>query len=173
MKSVPESAERDRGLRIIVIYKIVRAVASWIGGAILLVLVATGRTAQMHDAAVVLRDHMTHAISLAVARFLVDALTARHIMVAAVALAIDGGFAYLEGWALHRRFWWGPWLILIATAALLPFEVVLLIRRFRFGRVIVFVINLAIFIYIARRTWREHTERNTVRPEPSTGYVPE
>jgi hypothetical protein len=43
-----------------------------------------------------------------------------------VEFSADGLFSLLEGWALFHGRWWGPWLVVIGTSALLPFEVVAL-----------------------------------------------
>jgi uncharacterized membrane protein (DUF2068 family) len=125
------------------------------------VLVAAGKTHGMHVATVLLLDHVSHSMSLALARFLVAELTPRHVQVAELALAIDGTFGLLEGWALHHRFRWAPWLVLVTTGALLPFEVVFLARGIKTGRLIVFAINVAILVYVAWRTRREYRDRAT------------
>lgn len=154
----------DRGLRLIVIYKVVKAAFAWSACGLLLVLMGTGKMNQMHEAAMVLRDNMTHAISLALAKLVVTALTVPRFHLAILALFLDGTSSLVEAWALRRGFWWAPWLVLIGTAALLPFEVVLLARGIKIGRLIVFSINVAIFVYLARRTWREHHARHTHSP---------
>ena len=62
----------------------------------------------------------------------------------------------LEGWALHRRFRWAPWLVVVAGSTLIPFEVVELARRPRPGRVAILVVNLVIIAYLVARARREH-----------------
>lgn len=136
------------GLRLLVGYKIVRAILTCLAALVLLGLAATGKTRELHEAAVVMRDHVTHAWTVALARALVNALSARHLFLAALALFLDGALALVEGWTLHRRLWWGPWLVLVTTGSLLPFEIVLLVRRFKLGRLALLVVNLAIFVYL-------------------------
>lgn len=150
----------DVGLRVILIYKIVRVATAWSACVLLLVLLKNGKMDQMHASAEVLRDHMTNAVSLGLAKLAVAALTVPGLHRAILALFIDGAFTFFEAWALQRRYWWGPWLILIGTAAFLPFEIALLARGIKIGRLVVFAINVAIFVYLARRTWREHRIRN-------------
>ena len=154
----------DRGLRLIVFYKVVKAVSAWSACVLLLVLMWTGKMEQMHVAAEVLRDHMTNAVSLALARLAVAALTVPRLHLAILALSIDGTFTFFEAWALRRGFWWALWLVLIGTATFLPFEIVLLAKGIKIGRLIVFIINAVIVVYLARRTWREHRVRNTAPP---------
>src|SRR6266699_2377560 len=79
-------APRDPGLRWVARYKVVRAIFAWLVAAALLVLAATGRTQELHEAALVLRHQVAHAWTLVLARLLVDALSARHLYLAAVAL---------------------------------------------------------------------------------------
>ena len=148
--SAPEAAPTP-GLRLVVGYKIVRAILTSVAALVLLGLAATGKTRELHEAAVVMRDHVTHAWTVALARALVNALSARHVFLAALALFLDGALALVEGWTLHRRLWWGPWLVLVTTGSLLPFEIVLLVRRFKLGRLALLVVNLAICLYLGRR----------------------
>lgn len=160
-RRITQLRRMDRGMRLIVIYKVVKAASAWIACGVLLVLIRAGKMDQMHEAAVVLRDNMTHALSLALAKLLVTVLTVPHFHLAILALSIDGSFSCFEAWALYRGFRWAFWLVLIGTAVFLPFEVVLLARGIKIGRLIVFVINVAIFVYLARRAWRQHQARNT------------
>jgi uncharacterized membrane protein (DUF2068 family) len=68
---------------------------------------------------------------------------------------LDGVLTLCEGWALHRRFAWSPWLVVVATGSLLPFEVVELVRRPHAVRLVIFVVNLTIVCYLAARATRE------------------
>ena len=155
----PPPAPDAAGLRLVVGYKLVRAILTWLAALVLLGLAATGKTRDLHEAAVVMRDHVTHVWTVALARVLVNALSARHLFLhlflAALALLLDGALAFIEGWTLHRRLWWGPWLVLVTTGAPLPFEIGLLVRRFKLGRLALLLVNLAICLYLGRRAWRE------------------
>jgi uncharacterized membrane protein (DUF2068 family) len=79
----------------------------------------------------------------------------RALEIGALALLCEGAFTSFEGWSLYRGYRFAPWLVLIATAAFLPFEVYEIAQRVRAGRVLVFVVNVAIVVYLARRNWRE------------------
>ena len=59
--------------------------------------------------------------------------------------------------------WWGPWLVVVATASLLPFEVVSFVRHPHVGRALILVVNLAIVAYLTRTALREHRERAHLR----------
>jgi len=71
-----------------------------------------------------------------------------------LALLLDGVLTLGEGWALYRRFTWAPWLVVIATGSLLPFEVFELGRRPRAGRLLIFLGNLGVVCYLAVRAAR-------------------
>jgi uncharacterized membrane protein (DUF2068 family) len=75
------------------------------------------------------------------------------------AIAGDGVFSAFEGWALLRGFRWAPWVVVVATATLIPFEVVAIVRHRRIGRFVLLAVNLAIVAYLAWRARREHAER--------------
>jgi uncharacterized membrane protein (DUF2068 family) len=52
--------------------------------------------------------------------------------------------------------------VVVATGALLPFEVYEFVRVPHLSRALIFAVNLAILLYIARRAWQEHrTPRRT------------
>ncbi len=154
-------APAEPGLRWVAGYKLARAVFAWLVAAVLLILAATGRTHQLHEAALVLLHQVTHAWTVMLAKLLVDAASARHLYLAAVALLLDGALSFVEGWTLYRGLRWGPLLVLGTTGGLIPFELVYLARRFRVGRLVVLLVNLAIVAYVARRTLRERAHART------------
>ncbi len=49
----------------------------------------------------------------------------------------------------------GPWLVVVTTSALLPFEVYEIAHRVSFVRVFALVMNVAIVVYLARGVRRE------------------
>jgi len=75
------------------------------------------------------------------------------------ALLFDGVLTACEGWALHRRFWWAPWLVVVATGSPMPIEIVEIVQRPHAVRLGVFVINLTIVCYLAARAMREIRRR--------------
>jgi uncharacterized membrane protein (DUF2068 family) len=82
-----------------------------------------------------------------------------------VALVADGAASLVEAWALSRGHWWGPWLVVATTSALLPFELVALARHPHVGRFVVLAINAAIVAYLVVRTRRERQELAERRDE--------
>ena len=54
----------------------------------------------------------------------------------------------MEGLALAAGRWWAPWLVVGATAALLPWEIFELIKHPGWGRVLILIINVAVVAYM-------------------------
>jgi uncharacterized membrane protein (DUF2068 family) len=122
-------AERDTsgaGLRLIVAYKVAKAAGEFALAAILAVV---GAEVPAGDVAATLSRHVAAAWSLEVCRVVTSAATPHTIELMMAALLLDGALTLGEGWALHRRFPWASWLVVITTGSLLPFEVIELVRR--------------------------------------------
>jgi uncharacterized membrane protein (DUF2068 family) len=142
------------GLRIIVTYKFFRGITSILLALLLGAVALEGGADRLRELAETLREHVMGAWSIRLADLLVRAATPRLLVIASVALAADGSFALFEGWALRRRFSWAPWVVVVATASLLPFEVFEIYRHVRIGRVLVLLVNVAIVVYLYRRERR-------------------
>jgi uncharacterized membrane protein (DUF2068 family) len=54
-----------------------------------------------------------------------------------------------EAYALHRRHWWGPWLVVALTTAFVPFELAHLVKHATEGRVLLLLGNVAVAAYLA------------------------
>ena len=157
-----ESGSDATGLRLIVGYKMVKAVAE-IALAVVLVSVAlAGGAHVLREFAMRVREHATAAWSVALAQRLVRAATGRHLQVAALASLLDGVFSGIEGWALHRRFAWSRWLIVGATSALVPFEIVSLVHRHSAGRLALLCLNVVIVVYLVLEA-RRHASSSALR----------
>jgi uncharacterized membrane protein (DUF2068 family) len=112
--------------------------------------------------------HHTHAWSLAFAGLIVRAAGPRGYWTVVVALYADGFVSLLEGWALLHGRWWGPWLVVVATGSLVPFELAAFVRHPHAVRAALFTANVAIVWYLARRAIRERRERPD-GPPPAAG----
>jgi uncharacterized membrane protein (DUF2068 family) len=130
-----------------------------VAGVALYVAQAAGATADLHQYAALVWNHVVRAWSLVAARLFFQVTAPTHIHLVIAAALLDGALSLFEGWALHRRYRWAPWLIVCATGSLLPFEVVELSRGVRAGRLLVFGINLAAVLYLARSARRGHEQR--------------
>lgn len=146
---------RAVGLRVIIAYKTVKA-ALQAGLAIALpVLQRFGVTASWVAQISHLAEHVAHRWTAVLARRIAALLTPHHLALISLALGLDAGLSAFEGWALHRRFRWAPWLVVVAGSTLIPFEIIELTRHLRPSRVIILVVNLLIIAYLAARARRE------------------
>jgi uncharacterized membrane protein (DUF2068 family) len=143
------------GIRLIVLYKFVKGGLEAAGAVVLATGPSLGLDAALVRAALALQHHATRAWAVHLSESLPALVTPGHLRLAAVALLLDATLTLLEGWGLRRGHWWGPWLVVVASGALLPFEVVHLVRRPRPGRLIVLLVNALIVGYLV---WRERIE---------------
>jgi uncharacterized membrane protein (DUF2068 family) len=150
---MPEPLPQDRavGLRLIIVYKLVKAAVQGALAIALLLLGHSALTARLADFTLRASRHVEHAWTAALARTVAKLLTPNHLALASLALALDAGLSAVEGWALERRYRWAPWLVVFASGSLIPFELFELARRVRVGRALVLVLNLAIIAYLLRR----------------------
>jgi uncharacterized membrane protein (DUF2068 family) len=151
---------RERGLVLIIAYKLVKGGLWLVFAAATLVLMQMGLGDHMLGFAEHLRHH-SRAWSLELADLVVRAASRRGLATIVVALLADGSVSLLEGWALWHGHWWGPWLVVVATGSLLPFEVVAIVRKAHPIRIVLLFVNLAIVVYLARKALRERVERET------------
>lgn len=141
---------RERGLILVIAYKVVKGALALLAAAALVVAVNAGFGDRVAEVAEYLRHH-ARAWSVALADLVVKVSTRRGLYTAAVALAADGAFTLFEGWALWRGRWWAPWLVVVATSCLLPFEIAAVVRKPHLVRAAVFAVNVAIVAYLVRR----------------------
>ena len=147
----------DTGLRLIIAFKVAKASGEVVLAALLGVVFASESAGR--DVAAALGRHVTGAWSLRIGELLVRADTPHTVELTIGALVLDAVLTLCEGWALHRRFVWAPWVVVIATGSLLPFEVFELIRRPRAVRLLIFLVNVGIVGYLSARATRELRRR--------------
>jgi uncharacterized membrane protein (DUF2068 family) len=152
------AVRRERGLVIIIAYKLVKGGLWLVFAVVTVVLMRMGLGDRLLNVAEHLRHH-SRAWSLYVADLVVRAASRRGLWAIVVALLADGILSLVEGWALLHGHWWGPWLVVVATGGLLPFELVAIARRAHPVRVLLFLVNLVIVVYLARHALHEHRER--------------
>jgi uncharacterized membrane protein (DUF2068 family) len=142
------------GLRLIVLYKVLKACGELLLAVVLGALLVGGSADRVHALAAGLRGHLTAAWALRLTELLTSVATPRNVELTAGALVLDGALTLCEGWALYRNFAWAPWVVVISTGSLLPFEALEFARRPRAGRLLILVVNLAIVWYLAGRATR-------------------
>jgi uncharacterized membrane protein (DUF2068 family) len=146
----------DLGFSLIVAYKLGKAAVQTLAAIALEVALYFGATERLHDFAEEALKQGTSRLAELVARALGQLTTARHVHILVLALSLDAVLSLVEGLALHRRYRWAPWLIVVATGGALPFEIASLAHKLRPLRLMLFLVNLALVIYLFRRARREH-----------------
>ena len=160
--------KRAVGLEAIILYKLIKAVAEVLLGLAAVFLVARGAEAGAATLAEILLEHFAGGWALELATLIVMAATSGHVKFVAVASFADAVLSAIEGLALRAGRWWAPWLVVIATGALLPWELIEIFVHPKWGRFVILGINLAVVVYLLRQVMREHRERNV---RLSTGAV--
>jgi uncharacterized membrane protein (DUF2068 family) len=144
-----DPARRDTGIRLILAFKLGKA-ALWLTLATVLgLLVSTGRLEPFRAMADELQTHVASRWSLLLGRALVSALSAKGLRFIEIGLALDGVISAVEAWALWRGHRWAPWLVAVASALPVPFELWELVRRPSPWRALLLVVNLAVVTYLA------------------------
>ncbi|HXU60524.1 MAG TPA: DUF2127 domain-containing protein [Polyangia bacterium] len=147
------------GVRLILIYKLIKAVLQVAAAVVLFYGARHGLTAKLTHFAEQLRHHAVYAGSNLLARAILKFTHARHGLVwtgyAALADAVLSG---VEAYALWRGYTWGEWLVVGTTASLIPFEIWALSRHLRVGRVVLLVLNLVIVWYLVNRARHRHVK---------------
>ncbi|HEX7671699.1 MAG TPA: DUF2127 domain-containing protein [Polyangiaceae bacterium] len=157
----------ETGLRLIIAYKVARAVSALSASGAIVAVKLTGHTAAIFSTAEALRQHATSAWSVALTEALLHVVTPRHLWLAAGALALDGTFTALEGWALHLGATWGEWLVVVATCTFIPFEVLALAHHASVVRALVLLFNVIIALYLFRHAARKVRSGDAASVSPS------
>jgi uncharacterized membrane protein (DUF2068 family) len=151
--------DAPRAFRAIVAYKLVRAVAAMGLAALLAALALAGLGPSLRAIAARIHAHAASAWSIEIANLLVSAARRGHLWILVLALASDGAYSAFEGWALHRRFPWAPWIVVAATTLFVPFEIAALVAQVNAGRVLLLAANVTIALYLAHRAIVERRAR--------------
>jgi uncharacterized membrane protein (DUF2068 family) len=144
----------DVGVRLIVLYKAVKAVGEVALALGLVALAATGEIDTVREVARALRQHVASRWSVVLGRALASVASPHGLHLAELALLLDGALSALEGWSLWRSYSWGPWLVVAATALPLPLEIRAIVRTHRLSRVALVLANLAVVAYLGLRSLR-------------------
>ena len=142
----------DFGLRVIIVWKVVK-------GVLLTALAITAllmRHSDVHAAAM----HVVEWFGFDPARPRIDrlldhleTLTPNRITAIGLGAQAVGAIMFLEGWGLHRRRVWAEWLTVIVTSSFIPLEIYHLVERPSLGKVATLIGNIAIVIYLLRHRW--------------------
>ena len=147
---------RATGMRAIVVYKTAKAIGEAAVAVILSVLIASGYVHRAHELAEAWRAHVVNHWMIRLAELLLRSLTPHRLWWLVAAAGGDAIVSGVEAWALARGYAWGAWMVVGATALLLPVEVIEIATKMTFGRVFLFAINLFIVLYLLRKQMIEH-----------------
>jgi uncharacterized membrane protein (DUF2068 family) len=146
----PRRRPSEVGLRLIVAYKAVKAVAELVLAAALVITAASGEIAALRGFAEQLSANVASRWSAMAGRAIVTLVSRRGVHLVELGLVLDGLLSVVEGLALGKGYRWGPWLVVVATATPLPLEVAEIARAPRPSRVALAVVNVAVVVYLAR-----------------------
>jgi uncharacterized membrane protein (DUF2068 family) len=149
-------AKPEAALRLIILYKLIKAGLALAFAVVLWGLVVEGETDRLVGVVETVRHHLTAAWSLELVDALVTAADRHHIEFFAAAITLDGALTLVEWYALHTGRPWGEWLVVVATGSLIPFELGAIVRHRRLGRVVLLFLNLAIVVYLTRNAMKKH-----------------
>ena len=156
MTALPTNEVRTQalGYRLIVAYKFVKGVIELALSVSLLVVARTRGVDDLKGLALGWQADTVHSWSMHVADLLVAAAQRRTLQWLSLAAALDAFVTICEGWALRAGRVWGEWLVVIATGSFLPLEAYEIVVHRRFLRIVVFAVNVAIVVYLAKRVRR-------------------
>jgi uncharacterized membrane protein (DUF2068 family) len=159
---------RRPGLEAIILYKLVKAGVEALAGIGAIVALASGAEQLAATLAEILLEHVAQNWAMAVARMIEIAGTRHNLFIVVFAAFADAALSAIEGIALRDGRWWAPWLVVVATGTLLPWEAAEIIRHPNWTRVIILCVNLAVVIYLLLGALREHREHRAHEnlPEP-------
>ena len=129
-----------------------------------MIFLLRGAEAGAATLAQVVMDHASRAWALQAATAIVLTGTTAHLKLATAGAFADAVLSAVEGLALRAGRWWAPWLVVIATGALLPWELIGAVRKPGWLRIAVLVINAAVVVYLLRTVAREHRARRVDAP---------
>jgi len=157
----------EAALRAVITYKWVKGVVQLLLAGALALTFVFGLDDDLSRWAHEFRTHSTRAYAIVLGRLLERATTPRGMHITLLALVIDGVVTCLEGWALQRRHRWGPWLVVAVSGSLLPFEVYELFHHFRWIRLVVLLVNLAVVLFLIAHARAQSRALRQGPPAPS------
>jgi len=158
--------KRPIALEAIIDYKLLKAAAGGAIGVVLLVFLLRGTEAGAATLAQFVMDHVSRAWALKAATAIVVTGTTAHLKIATVGAFADAALSTVEGLALRAGRWWAPWLVVIATGSLIPWEAIQAVRRPGGVRIAILLVNTAVVLYLLRVVARQ-------RRSPPAGGAPD
>ena len=145
--------KRAIGLEAIIDYKLLKAAVEAVLGLFLLAVLLRGTEAGAATLAQMVIDHVSRAWALQAATAIVLTGTTGHVKIAVAGAFADAALSAVEGFALRAGRWWAPWLVAIATGALVPWELTEAIRKPGWLRIALLAVNVAVVVYLLEVAW--------------------
>lgn len=144
---------RAPALKLIVAYKMVKGLFMLGLGLVLLHEQLLGRVESFawHAADWFRHREWVDGLGQTIAAWIHHEITNSHVEFAIALILGDSLSTTVEGLGLHYRQRWAAWWVVLATGALIPFELVELVRRVTLVRAGILAINVAIVLYLVRR----------------------
>lgn len=149
------AVHRPKALTLIITYKFARAIGSFLAALVGAVLVIAGLSSPLETWAQELHDNAVSEVALDVTSFVLTAVEPRHLWEVIGALGLDALVLTLEGWALLRGWRWGVWLVVVASAVLVPWEIYALVGHPSVFRAAVLVLNALIVGWLLTHALRK------------------
>jgi uncharacterized membrane protein (DUF2068 family) len=150
-----EAPAPDRGLQLIVLWKLARGALLVVTAGVLGFAALTGVGIEpARRAAADLARTFTSQLLRDIAEWIAARSDVRGVGATGVLVVLDAALTLVQGIGLARRRWWAAWLTVVATACLIPFEALHLWARPRWSGALVLAGNAAIVLYLAARIRR-------------------
>ena len=106
-------------------------------------------------------DPNNHIIHEAISR--ITGIDRAHLRALEIGTFFYAGLHTVEGIGLILGYHWAEYLVIVATGSLIPFEIYEIARKFTLVRVALFVVNVAIVIYLILTLRKDRRERERAR----------
>jgi len=160
-------------VRLIAVGKLLKSACLFIIGSVIMHSIRLDKSVNevLHDFINALRiderNELIHSLlekSLGVNVHILPWLSAGTIIYSAL-YAIEGtGLMFDRGWA--------EWMTVITTAGFIPLEIFEIFRHLTLFRIIIFILNVLVLVYISMRLWWRHLARLEARAAGATIIIP-
>ncbi len=172
----PVAPWEDFVLRLIAIYKFIKAILALALGLALVRLIH-------HDVSQFLRDYVVEPLHLdsdvdSENHFLkwlfqyASSLTPHAIRMSAWASFFYATVFAIEGFGLYFKKHWAEYMVLVVTGSFLPFEVYLMYLHLAWWKSLLIIGNLLIVIYLVHRILLDYHNKKKLQEEEATSATP-
>jgi uncharacterized membrane protein (DUF2068 family) len=141
------AAHSHRALRIIAVFKLIKALSLVIVAIAAFNLVESQRVVTLADWVAQLPFHQGHRLAVAAVDKLLGFGPRKFLAIGIVACVYASVFV-VEGWGLWREKRWAEYLTAIVTASLIPFELWEIFSHFTWLKILALALNIAIVWYL-------------------------